>query len=338
MSKFLLSLVLLLITACENTTPPTQTNSLGNDTSQLENTSWVFVANEGTYGASNGSISMIDEYENIYETEAIGDVVQSIAVYRDKLIAIVNNSHEIKVYDITGEGLSMPGIAISTEESSPREMVILDGMVYFTNWETSDVKVLNLYTYNIDASIPVGSNPEGIITDGTDIWVANSDGTTLSKINTIDYSVESIEVGQGPQNLVMHNDAIYVSRTFYNDDWTETYHGATKIDGEITIKSYGIGVACGGSVLIHNSHVMRSFEGGLARMDSELNLEEVTIGNFSQSQVYHVEKINNNFWFAITDYEDLNEVHVLDSSGSSVSVYDVGQNPGDFAVWPNEVQ
>ena len=61
----------------------------------------------------------------------------------------------------------MPGIEINLDNSSPREMVIVDGMVYFTNWNTSDIKVLNLYTYNIDASISVGSMPEGIITDGT---------------------------------------------------------------------------------------------------------------------------------------------------------------------------
>ena len=53
-----------------------------------------------------------------------------------------------KVYNINSDGLSMPGIEVSTEGSSPREMVIVDGMVYFTNWNTSDVKVFNLYTYN----------------------------------------------------------------------------------------------------------------------------------------------------------------------------------------------
>ena len=48
----------------------------------------------------------------------------------------------------------------------------------------------------------------------------------------------------------------------------------------IIINNYGTGTACGGSVLIHNADVMRSFNGGLARMDNELNLEEVSIGDF----------------------------------------------------------
>ena len=43
-------LALLLITACENN--PT--------ISDQQTTSWIFIANEGNYGSSNGSISMID--------------------------------------------------------------------------------------------------------------------------------------------------------------------------------------------------------------------------------------------------------------------------------------
>ena len=47
---------------------------------------------------------------------------------------------------------------------------------------------------------------------------------------------------------------------------------------EITINNYGSGSPCGGSVLNHNGDVFRSFDGGLARMNAELNLEENLIG------------------------------------------------------------
>ena len=298
-----------------------------------ENTSWVFVANEGKYGESDGSISMIDEFGNVYETEPIGDVVHSIEVYNNKLIVLVNNSHKIKIYAITTDGLSMPGIEISTEGSGPREMVVVDDKLYFTNWITSDVKVFNLFTYNIEASIPVGSMPEGIISDGTKLWVANSGEDTVSEIDITSLSETRHIVGSGPQNLVKHNSDIYVSRTYYSDDWTITYHGASRIGSEITINNYGSGGACGGSVLSYQSNVYRSFDGGLARMDAELNLKERTIGNYNQSHVYHVEKINGNFWFAITDWNDLNEVRIVDSNGNELYIYKVGQNPGDFALW-----
>ena len=68
----------LIWIGCSNTESPDEET----------NTSWVFVANEGNLGSTNGSISMIDEFGNVYETETLGDVVQSLEVYGDKLIPI----------------------------------------------------------------------------------------------------------------------------------------------------------------------------------------------------------------------------------------------------------
>ena len=81
--------------------------------------------------------------------------------------------------------------------------------------------------------------------------------------------------------------------------------------------------------------MMRSSGGGLAIMDNNLDLLPVSIGDFQQWQVYHIEKIQGNFWFALTDFSDFNEVHVLDDTGQEVSVFQVGINPGDFAFWQN---
>ena len=94
-----------------------------------------------------------DDFGNVFSTEFIGDIVQSIEVYGDKLIVLINNSHMIKVYNITSEGLSMPGIEVSTNDSSPREMVVLNDKVYFTNWNSRDIKVFNLITYQIEKYI-----------------------------------------------------------------------------------------------------------------------------------------------------------------------------------------
>jgi len=315
----------IIWTGCSNSTLP----------NEEINTSWVFVANEGNFGASNGSISMIDDRGFVHETEAIGDVVQSLEVYEDKLIVLINNSHMIKVYDIVSEGIAMPGIAIQTNGSSPREMVIIDGMVYFTNWNTSDVKVFNLHTYNIENSIPVGVMPEGIITDGIKLWVANSGEDTVHEIDIISNTVTAIyTVGQGPQNLVHHNGNIYISRTYYNENWATTYHGTSRIGTEVLINNYGSGGPCGGSILSHQSNIYRSFNGGLSQLDSDLNLlEEGMIGEFNQSNVYHIDKINGNFWFTLTNFEDHNEIKVVSPQGIELLSYKVGLFPGDLAYW-----
>ncbi len=306
-----------------------------------ENTSWVFVANEGSFGASNGTISMIDDNGNVFETNEIGDIVQSLEVYNNKLIVIINNSHKIMLYDITEDGLSMPGIEIDTDGSSPRDLYILNDKVYFTNWNSQDVKVLNLFNYVIESSIAINGLPEDIDFDGQYLWVTipHSDssfgtGNTVSKIdpnsNTV---IETIEVGNGPQQIAFDNGDILISRTYYDASFN-AFHGAAKIGSDVITSEYGAGTPCGGAILKHQNVVYRSYNGGLAEMNADLSLNTDTqIGNFQQWQVYHIEEINGNLWFALTDYADYNEVKVLDSSGSELSTYNVGQNPGDFATW-----
>ena len=79
---------------------------------------------------------MIDDFGKVYETEPIGDVVQSLEIYKDKLIVIVNNDHKIILYDITeSDGIKLPGVTVSTGNSSPRKMVIINDNIYFTNWK-----------------------------------------------------------------------------------------------------------------------------------------------------------------------------------------------------------
>ncbi len=308
-----------------------------------ENTSWVFVANEGNYGASNGSVSMIDDAGNVFETEALGDIVQSVEVYENKLIVLVNNSHTIKIFDITDDGLSMPGIEVSTGNSSPRDLIVVDGKIYFTNWNSQDVKVFDLFSYVIEESISVNGLPEDIAFDGQYLWVTipHSDAyfSTGNSVVKIDASsntvVETIEVGQGPQQIAIDNGEVYVSRTFYSDTW-ETFHGATKIGDEVINENYGAGTPCGGSILKYENKVFRSFGGGISPMNTDLSLDsDNQIGSYDQSLVYHVEEINGNIWFGLTNYSDYNVVKVINASGQEIGSYDVGINPGDFSFWQN---
>jgi len=331
----IISLALFIWTACDNS------NSISSDSEP--NSSWIFVANEGNYGASNGSVTMIDDKGQITTIDNIGDVVQSVEVYKNKLFVIVNNSHKIMIYNITENGVDLPGIEISTEESSPREMVIVNNKIYFTNWNSKDVKVLNLTTYAIDSSIPIEGLPEDIITDGINLWVSipnlelndPSDGTKVVKINLeSEQIVDTYEVGRGPQSLTLFNDEVYVSRIYYSSDWLETTFGVSKIGNVISEAIYGLGSPCGGSIMTYDNKVYRSYEGGIAPIDENLTIQPLErIGSFNQSQVYHVEIINDYIYFTLTDYSTMNVLKQVDSNGTVISSYDVGINPGDLAYW-----
>ena len=342
----LISLVLFIWTACENN----NTTSSDSET----NTSWVFVANEGKMGESNGTISMIDDFGNVYETEPIGDVVQSLEVHKDQLIVIVNNSHKIILYDITGDhGIKLPSVTVFTGNSSPREMAIVNDNIYFTNWKTKDVKILNLQNNQLEEStISLNGRPEDIIFDGTYIWVSipelyESDGNQGTEVAKIDPGtnevIEYIDVGKGPTQLTEFNNSIFISRTYYEyegiDDngwWInpQIHHGTSKISDIINIQLYGAGSACGGSILSYNNQVYRSFGGGIAPIKDNLDIDELgRLGSYEQNQVYHVEIINDNIWFCITNWSDINLVKVVNNNGQEIASYTAGIMPGDLAYW-----
>ena len=112
--KSIIIIILFLFISCSNNTDSENDNIL------------TFVASEGNYGSGNASISVFRGANQIQKVSNIGDVIQSIMVHDDKLFVLINNSHLLKIYNITPSGLSLPGVEISTNNSGPREMVIFD--------------------------------------------------------------------------------------------------------------------------------------------------------------------------------------------------------------------
>ena len=308
----------------------------------------LFVACEGPFTDGQGSLSIIDEAGNIDELTDLGNTVQSLTVYNDHLFIVSNGSSLIHMFDIdnqTGD-LSL-NTTIDLNFSGPRYMLVHEesNSMYITNWYSQDIKVMNLETLEITNSIAVNGLPEDIIYDGENIWVSItlnadwSDGNTVIKLNPNDNMITEYEVGSGPGDLLFHNNSVYVSRTYYDADWN-AYAGTSKIDenGNITLAEYGAGMPCGGSLTTLNNVVYRSYNGGIAPLDDELGiLSEQQLGDLGFWNVYDVKSINNKIYFAITDYNTLNQVVVLDQNGIEIATYDVGLIPTDFAVWENSV-
>ena len=157
--------------------------------------------------------------------------------------------------------------------------------------------------------------------------------------------MSTYDVGEGPSSFEFLGNEIYVSRTFYDQDWN-TNHGITKISGlsdSPVIQNYGIGVPCAGSVVNVNNQIYRTLPnnpdtetlGGIAAVDDNLfhDLNRI-IGSYEQSSIYHVEVVDSKIWFAITDFQDLNEVKAISFDGVELASYDVGISPRDFAKWP----
>ena len=120
--------VLFIFIGCDNSI----NKSTDEQTSHL-----LFIASEGNFGQGNGSVSVFKDEQKIQSIDNIGDVVQSILVHDDMLFVIINGNSEIKRYTISESGLVLPGITILTQNSSPREMVVFNDKLYFTNWITT---------------------------------------------------------------------------------------------------------------------------------------------------------------------------------------------------------
>ena len=343
--KKLFYILLLLLFACSDSNNPL---SDADDTGVV-GASWVFVANEGNFGSSNGSVSMINEYGDVITTVDLGETVQSLEVYNNKLIVLINGNSEMKIFDITESGLSMPGITVDLNGSGPRELVVVDNKIYFTNWNSQDVKVFNLFNYAFEDAIAMPGLPEDIIFDGEFLWVAinmNADWSAASEVVQIDLSSKSViaavDVGLGPQDLEVVNNEVFVSRTFYDESWAPN-HGMAKFsnsyENDVVAVNYGAGVACSGKIIKLNNDIYRTLSedqsaGGIAALDDELNfIDGSKIGTFEQSYIYHAEFIDGVIWFALTDYAHYNIVKAVDFSGNELGSYQVGVSPRDFAKW-----
>jgi len=313
--------------------------SCNNNTSFDNEEKLIFIASEGNFGRSNASITVFQGPNQIQKISNIGDVIQSIKVYDDKLFVLINNSHLIKIYAITSSGLSLPGIEISTRNSGPREMVIVDDLLYFTNWNSNDVKILNLETYFIEDSIKVNGMPEGIVFDGAHLWVAISSGSTVEKISINSKQiVETFQVGNGPQQMLIEGSSLWISRTYYSHDWTETYYGTSQIDilsGSIQIKEYNTGIVCGGDIMKINEQTYRTFEGGVAPIKSDLTINRTSkIGSYNTNSLYSADAHNNYIFMGTTsDFNGPDTVYIHNSSGEHSFTYIVDASPGDFAIW-----
>ena len=337
--------LLFISLGCEN-----EKNSLSSD----NGVKLIFVSSEGNYGQGNGSISVFNNDQKIQEILDIGDVVQSILIHENHLFVIVNGNSEIKRYSISESGLKLPGITISTQNSSPREMVILNKNLYFTNWNSKDIKILNLTTYAITDQISVDGLPEDITTDGIFLYASvphlamydQGNGSSVIKIDPqTNEIIETYETGKGPQQIVIHNNSLWISRTYYSEDWYQTYFGMTQIDlltNEITKKEYGEGIFCGGNVMVYDNQVYRTSLGGIAPIDqNDLSINiALRIGDYSSkdsynnSNLYSCDIINNQILFGITnDYQSPDSVYIHNEKNESFKLYVVGAAPGDYAIW-----
>ena len=186
----------------------------------------ILVVNQGNFGQGNGSLDFYNTAENtltrnVYEKEneeAVGGIIQNVTFNADQMYIISNNSDKIVVAD--ANTLQM----LNTVEglTTPRYISINGEKAYVSVWgpytedftlEESEVAVLDLSDFSIEKRIPVAGGPEGIISIGNKIFVANSFSNVITVIDTeTDEVIEEISTEFGPTHLLQDkNGKLWVS-------------------------------------------------------------------------------------------------------------------------------
>jgi hypothetical protein len=194
--------ILLALTACNKNDNTTPTGAWSNS---------VFIVNEGPFQNGSGSISAFDRdshlvTNNLFETangRPLGNIVQSMSVYKDRGFIVVNNANKIEVVNLE----DFKSDTTIANLPSPRYFVgINDQKGYVSCWGDSTVKVISLLDYSIVTSIRMENGPDKMMLAGNFMFVLNTGGygtdSTVSVVNTDnDEAVALIKVGPRPSGI-----------------------------------------------------------------------------------------------------------------------------------------
>ncbi len=175
----------------------------------------VYIVNEGSFQASNGSISYFDPSRNliingIFEAannRPLGDVVQSISVANDTTAYIVvNGSGKVEIVRLKDFMTIAPPIPVVY----PRYfMQVSEGKGYLTAGSMQGwIYIIDLAGQDVTDSLQVGYGPETMVKLNDQVFVANSGGwgldSTLSVVDCItDEVTGQIQVGKVPLDLTL---------------------------------------------------------------------------------------------------------------------------------------
>ena len=241
-----------------------------------------FLLNEGNMGSNKASIDFFS-YEtgkylrNIYPTrnpevvKELGDVGNDIAIYGDKLYAVINCSHYVEVMDVhTAKHIGSINIL------NCRYITFHKGKAYVSSYagpvqidpDARPGKVVEVDTTNLQITreVVVGYQPEEMVITGGKLYVANSGGyrypdydTTVSVIDLETFQVvNTIDVAINLHRMELDRyGRIYVSsRGDYYDVGANVY----VIDSKTDQVTGNLGIAASEMCLSGDSLYMTSVE------------------------------------------------------------------------------
>lgn len=195
----------------------------------------VLIANEGAFRSGSGTVTFYDPSTKKAEQDVfkkvnkrvLGNILQSVTAYGDKIYAVINNAQKIEV--VSGE--TFASTAVIKGLFQPRYFLgINPKKAYVSQWGkggvTGSVQVIDLQTFTVSKTIAVGKGPGRLLKIGKQVFVVCAGGYGKDKrVFVIDSDKDKvkaeIEVGARPNSLQIdaQNNLWVLCGGQYKADW-----------------------------------------------------------------------------------------------------------------------
>ncbi|MCX7986008.1 MAG: hypothetical protein N2662_03620 [Bacteroidales bacterium] len=319
----------------------------------------AFILHEGTFGHSNATVAFLSfstdsVKEDIFSStngRPLGDVLQSMSIYKGKAYLVVNNSNKIEV--VNADDFKQAGVVENL--MSPRFVAFYQNKGYVTQWGdgfNGCLAIFDVTTLKVDTTIAIGAGPEGIAEINKKLWIANGGGwgvdSTLVIFDPSTLKVEKrIVVGHNPQHMVKDKNGYLWVLCSGVSDWSNSENdkpsSLVKIDVNSykVLATYTIGKNYHPSMIAINKDKDALYYGagfgfnGIWKFSIDAtNLESAPIieGYFYG---FSVNPTNGEIYvFDAKDYVSSGEMTRYSASGQKIKSYTVGIIP-KAAVFPN---
>lgn len=146
-----------------------------------------FITNEGPFQNGSGSITFVDDdgtvRQHVYaaeNSEELGNIVNSMTLDGDKGYIVVNNSHKIVV--VNRKTMKKLNTIEGDHINNPRYLAVSNGLGFVSNWgdpvDPADdfISVIDLRTNTLVRSIAVGEGPENMVIEDDKVYVCLEGG------------------------------------------------------------------------------------------------------------------------------------------------------------------
>lgn len=190
---------------------------------QTEYVDGILVLNEGGMGTSQGSVSYINAggqvTNNIFqvanEVNELGDVAQGMVSDGEVTLIMLNGSSKVEVVDAK---TFVSLVTIDEGVILPRYAVIHEGKAYVTCWGNDDtgayLAVIDMESYEVENTISLSSGVEQIYEKDNKLYVLHMGGFNTNNILSVydiaTETIEEVEVGNSPSELVFHGNYAYI--------------------------------------------------------------------------------------------------------------------------------